>query len=98
MIKERWHNIEMCCEDIEGYCNDILDRRMRRDELVAMVNDIKSVNDTIYTVCEADYCDHSSDIPDGYGEILEMLPDGSGLSIEETDRLKAHIEDWKRGK
>lgn len=98
MIKERWHNIEMCYEDIKGYCNDILKSSMRRDELKEIVNAIKSVNDTIYTVCETDYCDRSFDIPAGYDEILEMLPDGSGLSVEEMDRLKAHIEDWKRGK
>lgn len=98
MIKEHWRNIEMCYESIEGYCNDILERSMRRNELTEIVNDIKSVNDTIYTVCEADYCGHSSSIPDGYDEILKMLPDGSGLSIEEMNRLKTHIEDWKRGK
>ena len=98
MIKEHWRNIEMCYDDINGYCNDILETRMRRAELVAIVNAIKCVNDTIYTVCEADYCSYSSDVASGYSEILEMLPDGNGLSIEEMDRLKAHIEDWKRGK
>ena len=97
MTEERWDNIQMCYEDIKEYCDDILDRRMCRSELENIISAIEKVNDHIYNICESDYSDCSFDMPAGYDDILEMLPDGSNLSVEEMDRLKAHIESWKRG-
>jgi hypothetical protein len=69
------------------------------DEIAeTMVSNIRQYLDTMYTVCEEDYCDDSTDdLPHGYEEVWPMLPDGNGLSVGDMNRLKEHIEAWKRG-
>jgi hypothetical protein len=95
MTKEHWTRIEMLCEDIEFECQDLLDS----GDVGTAVNNLRSYNDDIYSVCESDYCDHSKDdLPHGYEEIWPMLPEGNSLSVGDMNRLKEHIQAWKEGR
>lgn len=45
------------------------------------------VSDTYY---------EDADVPKGYEEVLEILPDGSKLSVGEMQALVAKVEEWKK--
>lgn len=95
MTKDNWRKIEMLCEDIESECKDLL----YSGDIGTAVNNIRAYNDAIYSTCESDYCDDSTDdLPHGYEEIWDMLPDGNKLSAGDIIRLKEHIEAWKEGR
>ena len=98
MTREHWHQMEQLLEDTKTDINEIADTVPRNKNVMAMVSNIRGYLDTIYTVCEEDYCDDSTnELPHGYEEIWPMLPDGNDLSVGDMDRLKEHIEAWKRG-
>lgn len=93
MTREHWHEMEQLLEDARA---DIDESADTIDE--TLVSNIRRYLDTMYTVCEEDYCDDSTDdLPHGYEEVWPMLPDGNGLSVGDMNRLKEHIEAWKRG-
>lgn len=93
MTREHWHKIEQLLEDARA---DIDESTDTIDE--TLVSNIRQYLDTMYTVCEEDYCDDSTDkLPHGYEEVWPMLPNGNGLSVGDMNRLKEHIEAWKRG-
>ena len=95
MTKDNWRKIEMYCEGLESECQDLLDS----GDVEVAVNNIRTLKDDIYCVCEEDYCDDSTDdLPHGYEEIWGMLPDGNKLSAGDIIRLKEHIEAWKEGR
>lgn len=95
MTREHWRQIQLLLEDAT---TDISEIEPRNNTVRALVSNIRQYLDSIYTVCEADYCDDSTDeLPHGYEEIWPMLPDGNKLSAGDIIRLKEHIEAWKRG-
>lgn len=99
MTRDHWHQMEQLLEDTTMDLNEIADTVPRNDTVVAMVSNIRQYLDTMYTVCEEDYCDDSTDdLPHGYEEVWPMLPDGNKLSVGDMNRLKEHIEAWKEGK
>lgn len=99
MTKDNWHRMEQLLEDTTMDINEIADTVPRNDTVRAMVSNIRQYLDTMYTVCEGDYCDDSTDdLPHGYEEIWDMLPDGNKLSAGDIIRLKDHIEAWKEGR
>lgn len=98
MTKEHWHQMEQLLEDAEEDVNNIAETVPRNDTVRAMVSNLREYLDTMYCVCEEDYCDDSTDdLPHGYEDVWPMLPDGNGLSVGAMNRLKEHIEAWKRG-
>ena len=93
MTKEHWNRMEQLLEDAR---TDIDESADTIDE--TLVSNLRQYLDTMYTVCEEDYCDDSTDdLPHGYEDVWPMLPDGNDLSVGDMDRLKEHIEAWKRG-
>lgn len=99
MTRDHWHQMEQLLEDTTMDLNEIADIVPRNDTIRAMVSNIRQYLDTMYTVCEEDYCDDSTDdLPHGYEEVWPMLPNGNKLSVGDMNRLKEHIEAWKEGK
>lgn len=98
MTREHWHQMEQLLEDAQGDVNEIAETVPRNNTVKALVSNLHQYLDTMYTVCENDYCDNSTDeLPQGYEEVWPMLPDGNTLSVGDMNRLKEHIEAWKRG-
>ena len=98
MTKEHWHQIEQLLEDAMEDVNEIAKTVPRNDTVRALVSNLRGYLDTMYTVCEEDYCDDSTDdLPHGYEDVWPMLPNDNDLSVGDMDRLKEHIEAWKRG-
>lgn len=97
MTREHWHEMEQLLEDARTDIDEIADT-VHRSGTQALVSNIRQYLDDMYTICERDYCDDSTDdLPQGYEEVWPMLPDGNGLSVGDMNRLKEHIEAWKRG-
>lgn len=95
MTKEHWHHMERLLEDAMEDVNEIAEEV---PTIKALVSNLRQYLDTMYSVCEEDYCDDSTDdLPFGYEEVWPMLPDGNNLSVGDMNRLKDHIEAWKRG-
>lgn len=93
MTKEHWNRMEQLLEDAR---TDIDESADTIDE--TLVSNLRQYLDTMYTVCEEDYCDDSTDdLPHGYEDVWPMLPNGNDLSVGDMNRLKEHIEAWKRG-
>lgn len=98
MTREHWHQMEQLLEDARADIDEIAETVPRNDTVRAMVSNLRQYLDTMYTVCEEDYCtDSTDDLPHGYEDVWPMLPDGNDLSVGDMDRLKEHIEAWKRG-
>ena len=93
MTREHWHQMEQLLEDTRADVDESADTI---DE--TLVSNLRQYLDTMYTVCEEDYCDDSTDdLPHGYEDVWPMLPNDNDLSVGDMDRLKEHIEAWKRG-
>lgn len=98
MTRDNWHQMEELLEDANADVNEIVETVPRNDTVRVLVSNIREYLDSMYSVCEKDYCDDSTDdLPHGYEEVWLMLPDGNGLSVGDMNRLKEHIEAWKRG-
>lgn len=98
MTREHWNQMEELLEDALADVNEIAETVPRNATVRAMVSNLRQYLDTMYTVCEEDYCDNSTDdLPHGYEDVWPMLPDGNDLSVGDMNRLKEHIEAWKRG-
>lgn len=97
MTREHWHQMEQLLEDARADVDEIAEEVLDKGRF--LVDNLRQYLDTMYTVCEEDYCDDSTDdLPHGYEEIWPMLPDGNNLSVGDMNRLKEHIEAWKQGK
>ena len=95
MTREHWHEMERLLEDARADIDEIADKDILDK---ATISNLRQYLDTMYAVCEEDYCDDSTDeLPQGYEEVWPMLPDGNSLSVGDMNRLKEHIEAWKRG-
>lgn len=99
MTREHWHQIEALLEDAATDIGEIAEIAPHNNTVRALVSNIRQHLDSIYNVCEADYCDDSTDeLPRGYEEVWPMLPDGNTLSVGDMNRLKEHIQAWKEGR
>ena len=98
MTRDNWRQMQVLLEDARENIDTIAETAPRTSILRDMVSNIRQYLDSMYTVCEKDYCDDSTDeLPHGYEEVWPMLPNGNALSVGDMDRLKEHIEAWKRG-
>ena len=98
MTRDNWHQMQVLLEDTREDIDTIAETAPRTSTLRDMVSNIRQYLDSMYTVCETDYCDDSTDeLPHGYEEVWPMLPNGNTLSVGDMNRLKEHIEAWKRG-
>ena len=98
MTREHWHQIERLLEDARADIDEIAETVPRNNIVKERVSSIRQCLDYMYTTCEDDYYDDSTDeLPYGYEEVWPMLPDGNSLSVGDMNRLKEHIEAWKRG-
>ena len=98
MTREHWRQMEQLLEDAQADVDEIAETVPRNNTIKALVSNLCQYLDTMYSVCEEDYCDNSTDdLPHGYEDVWPMLPDGNDLSVGDMDRLKEHIEAWKRG-
>ena len=70
--------------------------------LCLVVEDLEQYSDSLYGKCEASYADDDDDDDDdadklkGYEEVLELLPNGSKLSVGEVLALIDHIKTWRK--
>ena len=70
--------------------------------LCLVVENLEQYSDSLYGKCEASYADDDDDDDDdadklkGYEEVLELLPNGSKLSVGEVLALIDHIKTWRK--
>lgn len=98
MTNKHWHRMKELLKDTREDIDQIAQTFPYNGFAIVMASNIRGYLDEMYTVCEDDYCnDSTDDLPYGYEEIWPMLPDGNDLSVGDMNRLKEHIEAWKRG-
>lgn len=57
--------------------------------LCLVVEDLEQYSDSLYAKCQASYAKD-------YEEVLELLPNGSKLSVGEVLALIEHIKTWRK--
>lgn len=99
MKRKNWEQIEILLDDIVAELDSFTEAVPVKyhNNVHSCTRGIRQLVDSIYGICESDYCDSSDIELTGYDEMLEMLPDGSNLSLGDMQRLINHIEQWKRG-
>ena len=108
MEKENWSDVECQTEAIsesltviEEAVAEASGMRVGKRLFQLLINikneceNIKCVNNIIYTTCESDYCNDCSDALSGYDDIFGLLPNGNKLSLSEMQSLVEHINNWK---
>ena len=71
-------------------------------QMGVVAKNLEQYSDSLYGKCEASYADDDDDDDDdddklkGYEEVLELLPDGSKLSVGEVLDLIDHIKTWRK--
>ena len=107
MKNEDWDNIESLLEGINSGINELnsaLDEIKQcrlgskaKDcvaHLCLVVENLEQYSDSLYGKCEASLADE--DKLKGYEEVLELLPNGSKLSVGEVLALIEHIKTWRK--
>lgn len=107
MKKEEWDGIECLLECINSEIEDLnsaLDEikqcrlGLKAKDCVAhlclVVENLEEHSDSLYDKCEASYAD--DDKLKGYEAVLELLPNGSKLSVGEVLALIDHIKTWRK--
>lgn len=105
MKNEEWDGIEFLLErinsEIEELNSALVEIKQCRLGLKAkdcvahlclVVENLEQHSDSLYDKCEASYAD---DKLKGYEEVLELLPNGSKLSVGEVLALIDHIKTWR---
>ena len=68
--------------------------------LCLVVENLEQYSDSLYGKCEASYADDDDDDDadklKGYEEVLELLPNGSKLSVGEVLAIIDHIKTWRK--
>lgn len=111
MKNEEWDNIESLLESINSEIEDLNSALVEIKQyrlglkakdcvahLCLVVENLEQYSDSLYGKCEASYADDDDDDDDkleGYEEVLELLPDGSKLSVGEVLALIDHIKTWR---
>ena len=107
MKNEEWYNIESLLEGINSgieeldsalveikQCRLSLKAKDCVAHLSLVVENLEQYSDSLYGKCEASYAD--ADKLKGYEEVLELLPNGSKLSVGEVLGLIDHIKTWRK--
>ena len=107
MKNEEWDSIEFLLErinsEIEELNSALVEIKQCRLGLKAkdcvahlclVVENLEEHSDSLYDKCEASYAD--ADKLNDYEEVLELLPNGSKLSVGEVLALIDHIETWRK--
>lgn len=111
MKNEEWDGIEFLLERINSEIEDLNSalveiKQCRLDlkakdcvaHLCLVVENLEQHSESLYGKCEASYDDDDDDDDDklkGYEEVLELLPNGSKLSVGEVLALIDHIKTWR---
>lgn len=107
---EEWDNIEYLLERINSEIEDLnsalveikqcrlgLQAKDCVAHLCLVVENLEQHSDSLYGKCEASYADDDDDDKlKGYEEVLELLPNGSKLSVGEVLALIDHIKTWRK--
>lgn len=106
MKNEEWDNIAFLLERINSEIKDLNSalveiKQCRLDlkakdcvaHLCLVVENLEQYSDSLYYKCEAGYV---ADKLKGYEEVLELLPNGSKLSVGEVLALIEHIKTWRK--
>ena len=111
MKKEEWDSIESLLDRINYKIEELnsalveikqCSLNLKAKDCVAhlclVVEDLEQYSDSLYGKCEASYADDDDDADKlkGYEEVLELLPDGSKLSVGEVLALIDHIKTWRK--
>lgn len=102
MKNEDWDNIESLLDRINYKISELnsalveieqcrLDSKAKNcvAHLSLVVEDLEQYSDSLYGKCQASYAK-------GYEEVLELLPNGSKLSVGEVLALIDHIKTWRK--
>lgn len=65
------------------------------DKAKSAVIDANKSRETAYGLVSDSYYDEC-EVPEGYEDVLEILPDGKKLSVGEMQALVAKVEEWKK--
>ena len=109
MKNEEWDSIEFLLErinsEIEELNSALVEIKQCRLGLKAkdcvahlclVVENLEQYSDSLYGKCEASLDDDDdADKLKGYEEVLELLPNGSKLSVGEVLALEDHIKTWR---
>ena len=111
MKKEEWDSIESLLEGINSGIEELdsalveikqcrlgLKAKDCVAHLSLVVENLEQYSDSLYGKCEASYADDDDDADKlkGYEEVLELLPNGSKLSVGEVLALIDHIKTWRK--
>ena len=112
MKNEEWDSIESLLESINSEIEDLnsalVEIKQYRlgsktmdcvAQMGVVAKNLEQYADSLYGKCEASYADDDDDDDDklkGYEEVLELLPDGSKLSVGEVLALIDHIKTWRK--
>ena len=109
MKNEEWDDIASLLEQINSGIEDLnsalveikqcglgLQAKDCVAHLCLVVENLEQHSDSLYGKCEASYADDDADKLKGYEEVLELLPNGSKLSVGEVLALIDHIKTWRK--
>ena len=110
MKNEEWDGIEFLLERINSEIEDLNSALVEIKQcrlglkakdcvahLCLVVENLEQYSDSLYGKCEASYDDDDdADKLKGYEEVLELLPNGSKLSVGEVLALIDHIKTWRK--
>lgn len=111
MKNEEWDGIEFLLERINSEIEDLNSALVEIKQcrlglkakdcvahLCLVVENLEQYSDSLYGKCEASYADDDDDADKlkGYEEVLELLPNGSKLSVGEVLALIDHITTWRK--
>lgn len=112
MKNEEWDGIEFLLENINSEIEDLNSALVEikqcrlgskaKDcvaQMCVVAKNLEQHSDSLYGKCEASYADDDDDDADklkGYEEVLELLPNGSKLSVGEVLALIEHIKTWRK--
>ena len=101
MKKEEWDSIEFLLECINSKIEELKSALVEIKQcrlglkakdcvahLCLVVENLEQHSDSLYCKCEVSHAE-------GYEEVLELLPDGSKLSVGEVLALIDHIKTWR---
>lgn len=102
MKNEEWDNLESLLDRIRYKISELNSalveiKQCRLDlkakdcvaHLCLVVENLEQYSDALYGKCEASYAKN-------YEEVLELLPNGSKLSVGEVLALIDHIKTWRK--
>lgn len=102
MKNEEWDGIEFLLERINSEIDDLKSALVEIKQcrlglkakdcvthLCLVVENLEQHTDSLYCMFEASKLK-------GYEEVLELLPNGSKLSVAEVDALVEHLKTWRK--